>query len=70
MIRKDGSHFIVYSLRSGAGNGAIGFVNHYGDCMEGRPNYGSFVGRVILATQKRDHNFDSLPCRTPVEIHS
>ena len=44
MIRKDGSHFIVYSLRSGVGNGAIGFVNHYADCMKRRPNYGSFVG--------------------------
>ena len=44
MIRKDGSQFIVCSFRSGVGNGAIGFVNHYGDCMERCPNYGSFVG--------------------------
>ena len=42
--KKDGSQFIVYSLRSGVGHGAIGYVNHYGDCMERRSNYGSFVG--------------------------
>ena len=42
--KKDGSQFIVSSLGSGVGNGAIGYVNHYGDCMGGRPNYGSFVG--------------------------